>query len=141
MIAFEPIFIDTTPLIYLVENHPKYYDRVFNFISTEITEKENRFVTSVLTVTEFQVVPKRNNDLLLIEDFNDALIKLDVQIFDINVQTAETASTLRAKYRFLKTLDALQVACALKFGCRRFLTNDIKLKSLTELDILLVDNL
>jgi predicted nucleic acid-binding protein len=50
------------------------------------------------------------------------------------------AAELRAKYN-LRTADALQVASALSVNCDTFLTNDKQLNRLTELRVLVLDDL
>lgn len=48
---------------------------------------------------------------------------------------AETAAQLRAKYG-LKTPDALQIATALEHHADYFLTNDHRLNSVTEINVI-----
>lgn len=77
-------------------------------------------------------VEARYRDLLL-HSRNFALL-------DVNVAIAERAAGLRAQYR-LRTPDALQIAAALVNGCEAFLTNDIGLKRVTDLRILVLEEL
>ncbi len=58
----------------------------------------------------------------------------------IDASVAETAAILRAKYR-LRTPDALQISAALTTGCQAFLTNDKDLRRVTELRVLVIDEL
>lgn len=58
----------------------------------------------------------------------------------IDADVAETAARLRTSYG-LRTPDALQISAALTTGCQAFLTNDKKLRRVTELRILVVDEL
>jgi len=51
---------------------------------------------------------------------------------------AETAGNLRGHYSFLKTVDALQLAAALDVGADAFITNDIKLKNINKLPIIVL---
>ncbi|MGH7171944.1 MAG: type II toxin-antitoxin system VapC family toxin [Gemmataceae bacterium] len=46
----------------------------------------------------------------------------------------DRAADLRVKYRF-KTPDALHLAAAIEHACDRFLTNDVQLKSCTEITV------
>jgi predicted nucleic acid-binding protein len=49
---------------------------------------------------------------------------------------------IASSYEIILTLtDALQVAAALNAGCGTFLTNDVTLKRVTELRVLLLDEL
>jgi predicted nucleic acid-binding protein len=54
--------------------------------------------------------------------------------------TAKRAATLRAVYD-LRTPDALQIATALEFNCQAVLTNDKQLQRVTELRVLILDEL
>ncbi len=58
----------------------------------------------------------------------------------VNVAIAESAADLRARYN-LRAPDAIQIAAALSAGCEAFLTNDAALKRVTELQVLILDEL
>jgi predicted nucleic acid-binding protein len=77
MIGFDAVFIDSVAFIYLIENHPKYFDRVRRFIGREI-ENENSLITSVISVSEFCVKPFRENDTTILADFKEALEQLEI---------------------------------------------------------------
>lgn len=64
---------------------------------------------------------------------NFALVPIDYAI-------AEQAADLRARYN-LRTPDALQIAAALSAGCQAFATNDRQLQRVTELSIVILDDL
>ena len=51
---------------------------------------------------------------------------------------AEAAGRLRGRYPALKTVDALQVAAALDNGADAFLTNDLKLRQIKELRVIVL---
>jgi len=59
---------------------------------------------------------------------------------DLDLELADKASGLRAKYG-LKTPDAIQIAATLQAGGAAFLTNDPILKRVTEIEILMLDDL
>lgn len=139
MIPFGKIFFDTAPFIYLLENHPKYGQIVDDFI-VEATSNNVTLVTSILSLAEFGVVPERNKRQDLIDDFEDLLRNAAFEIPSIEKQTAINSYQLRAKYQSLKALDSLQLAVAINSGCDHFFTNDFKLKSISEINILIVDS-
>ncbi len=58
-------------------------------------------------------------------------------MIEINEEIAKFAYQLRAKYPFLKSMDALQLACSKGLICD-FITNDIKLKTINEENINIV---
>ncbi|MFM7852445.1 MAG: type II toxin-antitoxin system VapC family toxin, partial [Flammeovirgaceae bacterium] len=129
MTEFETIFIDTSPFIYLIEKYPVFGDSVEKFLSEQFSD-EAKFYTSVISVSEFQVGPKRTNQLQAIADFNELIDKFNFSIFNITYETADVASSMRAKYPFLKGLDSLQIASTINSGCKSFFTNDSQLKKI-----------
>src|SRR5205823_2343575 len=97
--------------------------------------------TSVITLTEVLVQPIRQGDARLEQEYRDLLINsADFEMFPINSVVAEDAADLRARYN-LRTPDALQIAAALEAGCDAFLTNDAQLSRVTELQIMVLDDL
>lgn len=141
MIGFEPVFIDSPCFIYLVENNLEFGDRVYRFFIEEQSIKENSLITSVISVSEFNVKPFRENDSNLLMDFRRVIDAFHISVLDINTSMANEAAKLRAKYSFLKTADALQLGSAINFNCKRFVTNDIRLKTITEIDVVLIRDL
>ncbi|MCD4791852.1 MAG: PIN domain-containing protein [Bacteroidales bacterium] len=59
----------------------------------------------------------------------------------VSIQIAKTTYKLRAKYSFLKTPDALQLASAIHNNCSIFFTNDNKIKNISEIEVTLVTDL
>jgi predicted nucleic acid-binding protein len=64
----------------------------------------------------------------------------DFQTLPITSDIAEQAASLRARYG-LRTPDALQIATALAADCGAFVTNDARLQRVTELRVLVLDEL
>ena len=140
MIEFDSVFFDTSPFIYLIENNSNYSSTVANFIADQ-SINEILLTTSVITISEFQVNPKKLNILKPIEDLNRLIDQLSIQIFDITLEIAELSASLRAKYNFLKSIDAFQLATALNHSCKSFVSNDFKLKKIEEINIIMIDDL
>lgn len=141
MTGTEKIFFDTAPFIYLVEDHGKYSIPVRNFITNQYLNFESSLFTSSITLAEFFVKPKKSGDKIIVDKFKDKLKEFNFVIFDVTVAVAERSSELRVKYESLRAFDALQLATAIEFGCTSFVTNDHRLKKITELKIVLVDNI
>jgi predicted nucleic acid-binding protein len=134
------VALDTAPLIYLVENHPDYADRMDEIVD-HIEEHAVQAFTSALTLTEVLVVPKRNGDSVLEAAYKSILLNgKNLSLVTIDATTADLAANLRAKYS-LRTPDALQVASAIVNKCDAILTNDQGLKRVTELRVLVLDEL
>ncbi len=135
----DKIFIDTAPLIYLVENHPKYIEPISLYLANVISNN-GIFVTSVVTIAEFGIKPKKLKRLDVLTKFNNIVDTL-LSVKEINWDVAEISSTLRVRYPALRSADSFQLACALENKCTTFLTNDRKLKSIKEIEVLLVKDL
>lgn len=132
--------LDTSPFIYFVEQHPLYVD-VMREVFKRITNGEFQACSSVITLTEVLVQPLRQKDHILASDYHDLLFRgANFQLFSLLPTSAETAAELRAKYN-LRTPDALQIATALDNGCDAFLCNDNGLKRVSEIEILILDEL
>ncbi len=134
------LFFDTSPFIYLIENHPEFYSKTFDVMS-KASGNNVQFCTSVLTFVEYCIKPEQINRLDLIVEFEDLLENLDFTIAKITINTAKIAYKLRAKYAFLKAMDALQLASAIDLNCHSFLTNDKKLEKITEIKVIILSDL
>lgn len=133
-------FIDTSPFIYLIENNPQFADKARKFIMDAVINNEE-LITSVITLMEFGVMPQKRGRQDLILKFEDFLKIMNISIEDIGQNMARKAFQLRAKYDFLKSMDALQISVALEKNCDQFLTNDKKLKKVSELQIVIIEEL
>lgn len=133
-------FIDTSPFIYLVENHPEFADQVRAFILEAVTNND-QMITSVITLMEFGVMPERKGRQELILQFEEFLRMMNISVEVIDQDVAETAYKLRAKYDFLKGMDALQISVAIEKNCDQYLTNDKRLQKVSEMRIIIVEDL
>ena len=132
--------IDTAPVIYFVELHPRY-EPLVSAILQHIASRGLRGVTSVITLGEALVRPIVNSDAPLRAAYGDLLLRSgELETHLIDAATAEGAAELRARYG-LRLTDALQVAVAVSQGCEALLTNDVRLKRVTDLRILVLDEL
>lgn len=131
---------DTSPVIYFIEATARYdalVTEIFQRVSNGIPEG----ITSVITLTEVLIHPLRRGDAALQRQYGDLLINAaNFQALPIDIKTATSAAHLRARYN-LRTPDALQVATALAADCDAFLTNDSALQRVSELRVLVLDQL
>jgi len=87
------------------------------------------------------VKPLLTADHDLAATYRDLLLhSAEFETLPLDQPIAEHAADLRARYN-LQTPDALQIAAALRDGCQAFLTNDLRLKRVTELRVLVLDEL
>ena len=134
------VFIDTAPFIYALEDNAQYSVSVRKAFS-DYYNKETALCTSLLTFTEYCVVPYRQNDIRKIIDFENFISDANIFVIPFTVQIAKYAAQIRAKYAGIKAMDALQLAFAVQNGCDAFLTNDKQLQQVSEIRIILVDEL
>jgi len=129
------VVLDTAPLIYFIEQHPKYIDILRPFFQA-VARGESRVVTSTVTLIEVLVHPLRNGDEALARQYNDILLSSPhVSTLPVTFSTAQGAAELRASHG-LKTPDAIQVATALRHEADAILTNDRDLSGIEGLQVL-----
>lgn len=131
--------IDTAPLIYLVEENPKYL-RVVREVFRRIDDGALEGATSVVTLGEVLVLPLRTGNLRVVDEYRDILLNGGIRTVGIDAPMAEDAAYLRARHG-MHMPDALQIAAAVRAGCEAFLTNDRRLTRVTELRVLVLDDL
>ena len=98
-------------------------------------------VTSPVTLAECLVHPYKLGTTARVQAFV-ALIVMgrNTQFVAIDQDTAQKAAELRARYNLLLP-DAFQAAVAIVSGCDALLTNDRGLQRVTELRVLVLDDL
>ena len=134
------VFLDTAPLIYYMEEN-RTYSPILNKLFLANSKGEFLFQTSVITLLEVLVLPLREHEHKLVEQYQNILCNsTSIIIVDLTIEIAIKAASLRAKYG-LKTPDSIQVATALNVSAQYFLTNDIRLKVVNEIEILVLDEL
>ena len=134
------LFLDTAPVIYYVEANPDYID-VVTPIFDLIDNGALTAVTSPITLAECLVAPLRAGPLTLQQDFSDLILDGNNTEFAlIDADCAQHAAWIRAQHG-LSLLDALQVAVAAKNRRDALLTNDVMLRRVVGLGIVLVDEL
>jgi len=100
-----------------------------------------RFLTSVVTLSEVLVMPLREGKAQLAEQYNDILtMSENIEILDINIEIAKETAKIRANYS-IKTPDAIQLATAKYSFVDYFLTNDFRLKSFKDLNVITLSDL
>lgn len=132
------IFIDTAPFVYLLEYNETLTDKTKQVFGN--FNVNTKFMTSVITYAEYCVKPKKINKQSAITEFKNLLTDIECDIKNIDLNIANITANLRAKYPFLKTPDALQLATAIHHNCKQFLTNDKQLKQITEIEIVVISD-
>ena len=118
----EVIYLDTAPVIYMVEKVPPWA----SLVRSRVERTGVTLITSEMTRMECRVGPLRNNDQTVLQDFEDYLSTAVSQILPLTRGVMDHAAEIRARYGF-KTPDAIHLAAAVVSGCDVFLTNDHRL--------------
>ena len=140
MTGIKRIYIDTSPYIYYLEKNPQYGDKVKSFFKCNYNSG-TEFVTSTITIAEYAIVPYRENNRKLLDDFDLLMEDMGTDILDITRPIAKKAAEIRASHNKFKAMDALQLAAAVISGCSLFLTNDKQLRQFKKLKIMTMDDL
>jgi predicted nucleic acid-binding protein len=132
--------IETAPYIYFVEKQPIYGPKM-RAVFEQVEIQGIEVVSSVLTLTEVLVKPLRESDTQLELNYRELLTTTDlIHLLPVSVPIANRAADLRARYN-LKTPDAVHIATAIEHGSDAFLTNDKALARITEVRVIVLDDL
>lgn len=131
------IALDTVVFIYAFERHPQYGARaqaIFHALETE----RCRGCASVLALGEVLTGVKKAGNLELALRYRDVLTRFPgLTLLDTDVAVMEAMSDLRARYG-LPTPDAIHLATAWVSGARAFVTSDLRLRRVQELEIMIL---
>ena len=137
LMGVERLGLDSAPIIYYLEGNYDFHPRCVPFFDAISNGRVEAF-TSTITLPETLVYPLRNNDKHRATAFRNLLLfTKGIFTTPLSVAIGERAARLRADYN-LRTPDAVQLATALLTGCNAFLTNEIRLKCVSEIRIIVV---
>jgi len=131
--------VDTSPFIYLWEQHPRYFP-LSETLFRHLKSPDVVGITSIITLIEACVHPQRHGRLDLVRAYERSLLhSQQVRTLPIDASLARRAVVLRARYD-IHVPDALQIAAAIEHGATVFVTNDRRLARVQELSVLLLEN-
>jgi predicted nucleic acid-binding protein len=131
---------DSAPLIYAAEERAAYVERM-RLIFRLIRSQSIQVFSASITLTEVLTKPLKEGDTKTITAYQQMMTKSrQFKLISITPAVAEQAAELRARHN-LKTPDALQIAVAVSQQCDALLTNDLGLKRVTEVQVLVLDEL
>lgn len=134
------LFLDSAPVIYYVERNQAYFAKLAPFFE-RLDAGELTAVSSPITLAECIFYPYKRNNLKLATQFRVLLTQSPtVRFVATTDEIADASARLRARYN-LGFADALQAATAIYAGCDLFLTNDIKLKRIIELNVVVLEDI
>lgn len=136
-IAQRPVFIDTAPFIYLIERHPRYHP-IIRPVFESLSAGSFAGATSVVTLLEVLVQPLRQGRADLAREYRSILTESSgLRLVPVTAEMAEMAADLRARHG-IRAADAIQAAAGIRQDCAVFITNDARLKCLTEFSDVIV---
>ena len=134
------VFVDTAPFIYHIEEAGDYRETLHEFFAA-LDDGHIRAVTSVVTIMEVLVKPYRLQLNDLVTRFENAILdKMFLEVVGINLEIAKFAARIRAGNK-VALADAIQLASADYFNAAFFLTNDKRIRQVTNTKIVCLDDL
>jgi len=126
------VVLDSAPIIYLLEDHPKYRRR-FEPIFDSHAAGHVRFAVTTITIAEVLTGPLAAGEEMLARRYRSILESW--QVIDIDADIAESAARMRGLFR-LKLADAVQVASAIAINADALVTHDRDFSSVTGLSVI-----
>ncbi len=124
------VYLDSAPLIYLVENVSPYVEQLVERLSSEDVQQ----VCSDLARLECRVKPLRDDETALLTAFDTYFAEIINETVPLSRAVIDRATEIRARFGF-KTPDAIHLACAVIANCDLFLTNDKQLERFSEIAV------
>jgi len=129
--------LDTMLFIYQFEKYNNFWQKT-KIVFSGLEEGKFKGVTSVIGLIEILTKPKKEKNYLLVKEYQELLTGFpNLTIADVDLKIADLSSSLRAKYK-LATPDAILVATALSRGATGFITADIGLRKIRELEMFVI---
>jgi predicted nucleic acid-binding protein len=114
------LLIDSAPIIYFIENHPKFAARFEPLFAAQAVGRI-RFAVTTITIVEVLTGPLQARDEALARRYRATLEAW--QPVELTVDIAEMAARLRAAFR-LRLADSIQAASALSINAAALATHD-----------------
>jgi predicted nucleic acid-binding protein len=131
------IGLDTAPFIYYIEDVSPYADLVHP-VFTAMENHALRAVTSTVTLAEILTKPFAEKNFPLADELKFTLKSFSaLSVITIDEKLAEAAALIRARHR-IRLPDALQLAAAIQGEAGVFLTNDKRVRQVTDVEVLVL---
>jgi predicted nucleic acid-binding protein len=114
------LLLDSAPIIYFLEDHPKFGPR-FQVLFEEHSKGKVHFAVTTITIAEVLAGPFGVGDESLARRYRKVLESW--QVVPLDAEIAESAARARTSFR-LKLADAIQVASALAVNADALVTHD-----------------
>jgi len=126
------IVMDSAPIIYFLEGHPKYGGR-FEPVFESHAAGNVRFAVTTITIAEVLTGPIGAGEETLARRYRSILESW--QVINMDADIAESAARMRALFR-LKLADAVQVASAIAINADALVTHDRDFSRVTRLNVI-----
>ena len=131
------IGIDTSCFIYLFEQNPQF-EPLCRLLFNLAGNNKISLITSVISLTEVLVKPKQKNDQEMASNYQSIFLETpNLRVCQLDFSSACLAAQLKANYN-LGLADASQIAICQQNGAKIFVSNDIKLKKVKEIKVLIL---
>ncbi|MBA4396832.1 MAG: VapC toxin family PIN domain ribonuclease [Syntrophus sp. (in: bacteria)] len=132
------IYLDTNIVIYALEGYPEFAPALTSLFKA-VDENKIKAVTSELTLAEALVKPLMVGNAVIENVYLDTLrTSASFQVVAISRQILIEAARLRARANVITLPDAIHLATAQVHACQYFLTNDKRMKSIADFDIIVL---
>lgn len=133
------IGIDTPIFVYNFEQNPRF-QRSAAEVFREVLNNRLKGVTSMITLMELLVQPLQGGRSDVVQQYEALLSSLpNLRVLTIDHAAAKQAAVLRAAYQ-LRPADALQIATCIVNGATAFVTNDLRLRRVTAIEMLILED-
>lgn len=131
------IGLDTSIIIYLIEQHPRYFPAVYPIFQA-IEAGRYQAIFSTLGLIELLTGPKKEKREDLVIKYQDYLAAYtNLAIVDVLQPIIINAVQLRADYG-IATPDSIHLATAMVFEVDEFITNDKALRKVKEVNVKII---
>jgi predicted nucleic acid-binding protein len=125
------IYCDSVILIYYVDHVGALQTRAANRLAA-IHSAKDQIVVSDMVRLECRVMPIRQSDKTRLDLFDNFFSSPDVMHVPLVTAVFDRATRIRAQHNY-KTVDSINLAAAVEYGCKLFLTNDTRLKGFPDI--------
>jgi len=133
------VALDSNVLIYLIETQGPLADAAAHVIDS-IADAPKQGSMAAIGLTEVLVGPARGGDARAFESMADALRDMPIRIVALDTPVAEDAAWIRGALG-IGLEDAVHLASARAAGATAFVTNDRRLRSIPQLEVIYLDHL
>lgn len=132
------VYFDANIFVYALEGISPFVEELKEVFES-VDNGEITAFTSELSLAECLVKPYNEKDVIRQEIFDKTLTDSDTfKVIPIDRQLLKDAAFLRANYTALRLPDAIHLATALSAHGTVFLTNDVRLKVISDLRFLIL---